>query len=100
MNKWADYLIVRVRYDNDHSRIVKVKCLPDLGDDTGDPIFRSRDKVIQTIEDGVTYITVYEKDQKWSKGANVGVITVEGTEFIRTDGNQTKADNLGKLPEF
>ena len=101
MAKWADYAITHVRYDNDHSRISLVKRRPDLGNDLGDKSIKTRDNIISSINNGKSHITVYKnKDNRWEKGDDVIVYKLDGTYFIRTDGNKKKEDNLGNLPEF
>jgi len=36
----------------------------------------------------------------WIKKAEIHIIKVGGGNFIRTDRNKIKSDNLGELPEF
>ena len=100
MKKWADYVITHVRYDNDHSRISIVRRCPDLGDKIGGESTKTRDDIISSINNGKSHITVYKKENKWKKGDDVIVYKLDGTYFIRTDGNMKKEDNLGNLPEF
>lgn len=101
MEKWADYLISAVRYDSEHSHIGKVGVHEDKGDSVGSAFESSRREVIANIKGGRTYITIYEgRDNKWNKGKEVQIIVVDGTEYIRTDRNQKKSDNLENLPEF
>ena len=101
MEKWADYLISAVRYDSEHSHIEKVRVLEDKGDKLGSAFESLRQDVIANIKGGKTYITIYEGgDNKWNKGEEIQIITVDGTEYIRTDRNQEKSDNLGNLPQF
>ena len=102
MDKWADYVIVGVQYDTDHSRIARVRRSPDLGDKLGEATIVSRASVVDSIRGESSYITAYRdpSDNAWRKGDDVCIVTVDGTDFIRIDGNETKADNLGELPEF
>jgi hypothetical protein len=52
---------------------------------------------------GTAFATIYEDPSdtsKWNYGAEVRVVTIDGTRFIRTDADSTKADDLGSLPRF
>ena len=100
MNKWADYVIVGIRYNDDHSRIVAVKRRPDQGEKLGGEVRVGKKDIIDGISAGHTHITAYWSNGSWSRGEDVRVIRVDGTDFIRTDRNRTKVDNLGELPEF
>ena len=101
MDKWADFLISAVRYDSDHTRIVKVKQYEDQGDNVGNAQEVSRQEVITKIKNGKKYVTIFKTNEgKWKRGQEVHVLTVEGEDFIRTDANMKKADNLENLPEF
>ena len=101
MEKWADYVIVGVRYDADHSQIDSVRRCPDLGDKLGKANIVTRAEIVASIRSGATHVTAYRNDDDpdtWRKGDVVGIIAE--TDFIRTDGDKTKEDNLGKLPKF
>jgi len=100
--KWADYLISAVQYDPTESHIEKVKAHTDNGDTVGVASVVSRSTVVQNIESGITYATITKDatNQKWLRGADVGVISVDGEKYIRTDRDRTKKDNLGQLPRF
>ncbi len=101
MARWADYVIVGVRYNVDNSQIDSVQRSPDLGDKLGKANVVKRAEIVASIRDGATHVTAYRNNDgtdTWRKGDSVGII--EDTGFIRTDGNKTKADNLGNLREF
>ena len=101
MEKWADYLISAIQYDPEHSHIKKVRIHEDMGDKGGHTSESSRREVIANIKSKKTYITVYRgQGNKWEKGEAVRIIVVDGTEYIRTDRNQKRSDNLGDIPEF
>lgn len=101
MAKWADYCLSAVRYNTEHTHIVKVRCYPDLGENLGDLREWTRSEVVTAIERGSSFITIYKNlEEKWSKGEEVRPITVNGTKYLRTDANSRAADNLGNLPEF
>lgn len=101
MEKWADYLISAVQYDPEHLHITKVRIHEDMGDKVGRGSESSRREVIANIKSKKTYITSYiGQGNKWEKGEVVRIIVVDGTEYIRTDRNQKRSDNLGDLSEF
>jgi hypothetical protein len=100
MAKWADYCIDRVRYNEKHSHIIKVEAMPDNGDKLGAKTEFTRAGVVAKIEGETTFVTVTQKDGKYSKGENVRIVKINGEKYIRTDQNQTESDNLGELPEY
>lgn len=101
MTKWADYCISAVRYNSEHTHIVKVKVHVDSGDQIGSPTEWTRFEVVSTIENRKTFVTIARSsDGKWKKGEDVHIITVGGVKYLRTDANSKASDNLGNLPEF
>lgn len=101
MAKWADYCISRVRYNAEHSHIIKVEALADLGETLGSAQEMTRNDVISAIGNGKTFVTVTRNTAgNFAKGKDVHIITVNGVKYLRTDQNQRTADNLENLPEF
>ena len=102
MAKWADYAITAVRYDSNHTFITYCHVRADNGDALQSiPEVLSRQTVIQNIKRSTTYVTaVLDANNKWQKGAEVGVININGIDYLRTDKNRTPKDNLENLPEF
>lgn len=100
MAKWADFGVFRVKYDDDHRAIQEVEVSPDLGEKFGPRQRMSRAGVVTAIEKGQTFVTVYSRDGKSTKGEDVRVVVIDGRKYLRTDNNSTKADNLGALPEY
>ena len=101
MEKWADYGISAVRYDQNNQYIDKVKVHLDNGGSIGQGETWSRKDVVSKIDDGKTFTTILKSsDGKWKKGQDVHVITVDGEQFLRTDANKRKSDNLENLPTF
>ena len=101
MSKWADYAITAVSYDNDHDHIQQLEVREDLGSSLGSPTIESRQRVVNSIKRGNTYVTATEdENDKWQKGDDVSIIRVNGVDYLRTDGNSRASDNLGELPEF
>ncbi len=102
-DKWADYLISKVRYNEADTHIINVLVHPDQGDSVGTGIQETRQQVVDLLAGGTTFATIYKKtdhSSKWTRGAEVQIVTVDGIKYIRTDADQTKRDNLGSLPRF
>lgn len=101
MGKWADFAICAVKYNEDKTHIDKVERFRDDGEKLHSKEIKSRETIIDAIKNKkLTYITTYKQDGKWKKGAEVSIQTVDGVDYIRTDVNKVKKDNLGNLPEF
>ena len=101
MDKWADYGISKVGYDDEQTHIVKVQVHEDKGDSIGVGEEWARSQVVSAIERGKTFVTILKSsDDKWCKGEDVHIVTVSGIKYIRTDQNCTASDNLENLPEF
>ena len=99
--KWADYLISAVRYNDAETHIEMVRVHEDQGDRVGAPTTWERSSVVASLEAGSTFMTITKgSDGKWTPGARVGIVTVRGTKYIRTDADATPEDNLGSLPRF
>ncbi|MFD1570843.1 DUF3892 domain-containing protein [Halorubrum laminariae] len=98
-----DYVITKVSYDNDHSRITHVKRAEYDNSENkfGSRTEKSRQVVVESIESGFEYYTVPpDGDGGYTWGDSVEVIPIDGEKFIRTDGNKVEEDNLGELPEY
>jgi len=101
MVKWADYCISAVRFNNEHTHIDTVRKHTDGDSTIGDGTEVSRRIVISDLKRGVTYVTIFkEQNGKWQKGQKVYIVTVNGTEYIKTVEDRTTKDNLDNLPEF
>lgn len=101
MDKWADYLISEVSYNNERTHISKVKAHEDKGDSVGPAEECSREAIVKVIKQGTTFVTIFKgQNGKWNKGKDVHIIKIGTEEFLRTDQNQRKVDNLENLPEF
>jgi hypothetical protein len=101
MEKWADYGISAVRYNQEESHIVKVKVHDDNGDSFGSPREWTRNEVVSSLERGKSFVTILRgNNDKWKRGQDVHIVTVNGIKYIRTDKNYRASDNLENLPEF
>lgn len=108
MAKWADYLISEVHYEeseDDTKYIAKLKVHEDEGDEVGSESIWTKNEVINKINVGYSFMTIYEKDKTknkedkdaWKEGEDVRVFK---KKYLRTDANDIEEDNLGELPEF
>ena len=101
MAKWADYGISAVRYSADETHIDKVKVHEDKDTTMGSGVEKTRKQVIAGMKLGQTYVTILKGDDgKWKRGQDIHIVVIDDEEFIRTDANKKKSDNLENLPEF
>jgi Protein of unknown function (DUF3892) len=100
-DKWADYLISAVRYDSAGGHIDEVQVRKDEGEKIGSPSTWKRSDVVAGLVGNYTFVTIVTNQAgRWDPGAEVAVVTVRGTKYIRTDADATAEDNLGSLPTF
>ena len=101
MPKWADYGIYAVRFNALRTHIDRVRAMPDNGDSFGSSVEMARTEVIAAIKRGVTFVTIIKgTNGKWNLGSKVFIVTIHGTEYIKTVNDDTAKDNLDNLPEF
>lgn len=95
----ADFCVTAVRYNQDRSHIEYVRVAQDLPGKFGPHRTVARGFVAELINlNKATFMTwVLKADGNYSPGADIHVI--DG-EFLTTDRNSRKRDNLGNLPEF
>ncbi|RLF58886.1 MAG: DUF3892 domain-containing protein [Thermoplasmata archaeon] len=98
-DKWADYLISAVKYNEKKYHIIKVRSHEDIGDKVGPSFEESRKTVVSNLKKGKTYCTIIMKE-KWTKGAPIKIVQINGKEFIKTYSNNKEEDNLGELQEL
>lgn len=79
------YYVTHVRYDENDNVIEKVKC-------KDGSVYTKKQMIIWLTYDSIAY-TYYD--------SHVGDhIHIVDNEYLRTDGNHIKCDNLGNLPRF
>jgi hypothetical protein len=102
MGKWADYCIVGVRLTPDRKQIETVRMLPDTGSLLVTGLIMARRQVVAGLRRGMTFTTALPDPEQMSyaKGQPVGVVTIDGTDYLRIDTNPIAADDLGNVPEF
>ena len=100
MAKWADYGISEVRFNPTHKHIVALRIRPDQDTGFGPSSDVTREAVVQAIRDGTTFVTIFMKNQKWSRGQPVYIVKINGVDYLKTVDNGRAEDNLDDLPEF
>lgn len=100
-NKWADYLISAVRYNDKHTHIVKARVHSDNWDQIGSEIDYTRQEIISMIKKWITFVTIIKgNDGKWNEWQSVFIVTINNIEYIKTVSNTETVDNLEDLLEF
>ena len=104
MAKWADYVITRVRFNAAGTHIDEVEAADDGEDGIGTKRSEKRATVIAKLKAEERPTSRRRRRRRRparsTKGAPVGVVVVNGTEYIRTDANKTARDNLDNLPTY
>ena len=101
MDKWADYCISAVRYDEERKHIDKVWVHGDNEDGIGCAYECPRSEIIAAIGVWKKFITIIESpDGNWIRGEDVCVVNIGGRKFLRTGSDCLESDSLGSLPEF
>ncbi len=96
MNKWADYLISEVNYDSEHLISVAIRHQDtDKGITMGIPVDRLT--ISSDIKNGLLYSTIYPGINTWKKGKVINFLYIDGTPYLRIDGNKVILDYLGDL---
>jgi hypothetical protein len=102
MNKWADYLISAVRYEDDSRKnsIEYVKVHPDQGQEIGAGSTWTKEEVINAMHDGKTFYTIVKGSSgEWKRGAHVALVTKNGKSIL-SDNEHTDSDFLSGLQEL
>lgn len=100
-DKWADYVITAVRFNPNGTHIQMVQLRTDDGQQLSAAYEATRTEVIHFLEQGYTLCTaLHVGGDGVRKGAAVKIVEIDGDTFIRTRADNTRADNLGRLPGF
>ena len=99
-----DYWITEICRDSNKNHIEKLRLRENIRKDGKDSVgnevlTRHRLKIIELINSGYTYYTIYKENGEWQKGALL-IEDPAHPEFLKTDDNCTVKDNLENLPEF
>lgn len=101
MEKWADYGISAVKFNDGENHVDQVRVHKDKGNAMGDAEVWPRERVISALESNYTFITILNYNGGvWDEGKEVNIVQVNGNKYIRTDKDQTPSDNLDNLPKF
>ena len=99
MDKWADYLISEVSYDSEHLISFALRHQEtEQGITKGKLIDRLT--IASDIKNGLIYITIYSGKNSWKKGNKIHLFSIEGTPYLRIDGNKVKLDHFGDIQEL
>jgi len=97
LNRWADYLISEVNYDSEHLISIAIRHQDtDKGITIGIPVDRLT--ISSDIKSGLLYSTIYHGINTWKKGKVIQTFFIDGTPYLRIDGNKVRLDYLGDLP--
>jgi hypothetical protein len=97
----ADFYIEKVRYNKDHTRIVWVSVRQDSSSKLSGPFNMVRKKMVSLMREGKQFMTIFRNEEgKYRKGQKILVVSIKGSEYIRTDEALTEQDQLENLPEF
>lgn len=99
-----EYWISHVDQKDNH--IDKVKAFMYTVEGLKNPNHYKRDDIVKSIEEENNdwYTCVFKEELSgrriWEKGAEIHTVEIDGEKYIRTDKNNKKSDNLGKLPSL
>ena len=98
MAKWADFLISKVNYDENHKiqNAIRHEETP-KGITYGSSVDRST--IVADLRHGRSYSTIYSGNESWRRGQNLRVFSLRGKHYVRIDGNNVNIDFLGDIPE-
>jgi hypothetical protein len=96
------YAIIGKKMNDQGTQIAEVEVREIKGTKVGfEPILWSREEVVSAIKGDQPIITLLRKEApKWGRGEDIRVVSVNGTEYLRTDQKLDASDNLGNLPDF
>ena len=101
MTKWADYLISGVRFDVEKNHVEYLEVREDLETRISSPSITPRIVVVQNIEKGTSYLTIFKTavdPNSYVKGQEVRLLKIGAQKYLRSDGEQTAKDGLDNLP--
>lgn len=100
-SKWADFLVCEVHHGDNPDIIKSIKVKLDFIEKiSGEKLEFTKAEAIRAIKAGYTFATIIRNDKSNSKGSDVNIVKIDDEEYIRTDRNSTKKDNLDNLPEY
>ena len=102
VEKWADYLISAVRYeDNLNKKVISYfKIHHDNGDSVGEASTWTKEEVLAAMHKGETFITISKVNgSKWKKGKNI-LLANPDVLFLNPDSQNLIYDDRLAIPEF
>ena len=93
--------ISKVRYDKHHTSIDSA--IQHLIDDDGiheGKLVTRKDIVSNLFSRIICKVIIPGPNNIWDYGADIKVVTIHGTDYIKTDSNPIPCDKIGNLPEF
>jgi hypothetical protein len=102
VEKWADYLISAVRYeDNLHKKVISyLKIHRDNGDTVGEGSTWTLEEVLTAMNKGATFITISKVNGgKWKKGESIFIASPD-VLFLKTASDKLIYNDLVTIPEF
>jgi len=100
MEKWADYLISAVEYDEDH-KIIRALQHEDKSGEISESQIVGRAVIASNIKNGKSYKTIFSGlRNSWTIGEQINTFSVEGDFCVRIDKNKVKTDHLGQIVEL
>jgi len=101
----AEYWVSHKRMNAEDTRIDEVRAMMLTDNGLSLPLGYDREDVIQSLNNNDKWYTCLFKEERdgekiWTKKAEIHIVEIDGENFIRTDRNKIKSDNLGELPEF
>ena len=101
----AEYWVSHKRMNAEDTRINEVRAMMLTDNGLSLPLGYDREDVIQSLNNNDKWYTCLFKEGRdgkniCTKKAEIHIVEIDGGNFIRTDRNKIKSDNLGELPEF
>lgn len=93
----AKYYVKKVRRD-DGGRAQKFKTSKEL--EAKPEKVKKRKKVMKDVRKGRVVKVAYLEDGRWKEGGALTVHKGKDKKWLRTDGNEKSADNLGEMRTF
>jgi hypothetical protein len=97
MDELANYIVTHQRPSSQPGRVAKLRLLERRGEQFEDCDLVDRQQVIDLLADDER-LFVWDQDQE-ELGQEIELVRVQGEHFLRLDGQQLRADNLGDLPQ-
>jgi hypothetical protein len=61
----------------------------------------TRNDIVSNLYSGIICkVIIPGPNNIWDYGADIKVVTIHGTDYIKTDSNLIPSDKIGNLPEF